>query len=164
MASLVFLLTLRQPFALDAINIVGNMDQDASVLPTVGVLSVLIFIVITGGMLGFSLSMLMRNITAVEELFSGENPYRLASVHDNATQLLGPVDLRILLPLEPRRSDTGTSFPVRKQALAAQVNTGTTSGSGVDSEVRARTRGQKDNEDQLVAGVAAEGSSYGSVV
>jgi len=110
-ASAVFLLTLRGPNVLQSLNIYTQNPSHMSIAPTVGVLATFVFLPITGIMFLYSLSMVARNVTAVEELFSGENPYMFSSSMANIEQLLGLFELRWFLPLPPDTTLRGTSFP-----------------------------------------------------
>mmetsp|Transcript_42270 Transcript_42270/g.117704 ORF Transcript_42270/g.117704 Transcript_42270/m.117704 type:complete len:298 (-) Transcript_42270:59-952(-) len=116
--SLAFILTIRGPSMVEAINLVGSLTRRFSMVPAVGMLNAVLFLLITGGMFFSSLVMGARNITAIEELFHGENPYCLSCL-DNLRQLLGPVDLRILVPLPPLNRPTGTAFPVSRPEKAS---------------------------------------------
>mmetsp|Transcript_150502 Transcript_150502/g.483837 ORF Transcript_150502/g.483837 Transcript_150502/m.483837 type:complete len:320 (+) Transcript_150502:170-1129(+) len=119
--SAIWLLTVSRPTALQALNLFTSMNYGAappSLLPVAGVLLAATFALITGGMFLFSLSMVCRNVTAIEELFPGENPYNLPGYLDNARQLLGNLNSpRLLLPLDScRKTPTGVAFPVVPKA------------------------------------------------
>mmetsp|Transcript_55347 Transcript_55347/g.157271 ORF Transcript_55347/g.157271 Transcript_55347/m.157271 type:complete len:293 (-) Transcript_55347:67-945(-) len=119
-ACLAFLVTLRQPNAMVAVGEMVEGGPGPRMLPAFGVLVAFLFILVTGGMFCSSLAMAGQNVTAVEELYSGDNPYRLSSCLDNVRQLLGPPDWRLALPLAPERRSRGTSFPVASQPAVAQ--------------------------------------------
>lgn len=110
-ACLLWLLTLRRPDALQAIDLFAGADAKHSLTPTCAVAVAAVFMLITGCMFLHCAAMALRNVTAVEELYSGENPYALPSCLDNARQLLGPLDWRLLLPLEPTDRPSGVAFP-----------------------------------------------------
>mmetsp|Transcript_9379 Transcript_9379/g.24260 ORF Transcript_9379/g.24260 Transcript_9379/m.24260 type:complete len:301 (+) Transcript_9379:131-1033(+) len=114
-ASFVWLGTLRNPSALQALEVLsGVILRPPSLLPLLGAASAFAFLLITGGMFFYSLSMVCRNQTSVDQLYFGENPYMMPSSLDNVRQLLGPIDWRLLLPLEPSQEGrpTGTIYPV----------------------------------------------------
>jgi len=117
-ASLVWLLTLRGPSALQALDEVAGTAARPSLLPMLGVASNLAFLTITGGMWVFSLSMVTENLTSVEQHFAGENPYALPSGLDNLVQVVGPLSWRSLVPLPPEQEGrpTGVAFPVPPKA------------------------------------------------
>mmetsp|Transcript_45809 Transcript_45809/g.141586 ORF Transcript_45809/g.141586 Transcript_45809/m.141586 type:complete len:167 (+) Transcript_45809:1-501(+) len=110
-ASLVFLLTMQHPGAIEAISIVGEASG-GGLWNAVGVLTTFVFMLITGGMFWSSFLMGGRNITAVEELFSGDNPYKQPSFLDNLREIFGPLDWTLLLPLRPADRHGGTGFPL----------------------------------------------------
>lgn len=49
----------------------------------------------------FTLLSISRNETCIEALYDGINPYRLPTTTENLKQLLGPLDIRLLFPIEP---------------------------------------------------------------
>jgi len=134
-----WVLTLRSPNAFQAMDIfssVPGLGVHVSVVPAIAVLLTTAFLLITGGMFVFSLMQVGRNITAVEELFPGDNPYRLPEFLDNFRQVLGAFNARLLLPLEPEdRPISGVDYPVvykgRVSTAGATVAAGgaTTTGS-----------------------------------
>lgn len=80
------------------------------------IITILLFLT-TAGMAAFSIFMAMKNVTTIEELLPGENPYCYKSAWDNIAQLLGPIDYRLLLPTFPAgrlsgSGNSGSSFPV----------------------------------------------------
>lgn len=81
-------------------------------IPMVGVIVTLVLFVVTAGMGVYSFTMAAKNVSAIEEMFQGPNPYSYGSCLDNLQQLFGPLDYKLLLPLMPVRKDDGTSFPV----------------------------------------------------
>lgn len=111
LACLIWLLTLRTPNAMEALD-VFQLHSHASMVPMIGVISCLVLLIVTGGMGAYSLFMSTRNVTAIEEMFSGENPYSYSSSFDNLQQLCGPLDYKMLLPLTPARRGDGSTFPV----------------------------------------------------
>jgi palmitoyltransferase len=111
LATLIWLLTLRGPTSLQALNVLLQENSTGSVLPLAGVIVALVLFIITGAMFIYAMFMAARNYTTIEELFRGENPYAHKSTLDNLRQLLGPFDYRLLLPLTPDRSCDGTNFP-----------------------------------------------------
>lgn len=111
LACLVWLITLRGPNALEALN-VFQLNSNASMIPMVGVVSTVVLFFVTAGMGAYSLTMAARNVTAIEEMFQGDNPYSYSSCFDNLQQLCGALDYKLVLPLLPARRGDGTTFPV----------------------------------------------------
>jgi len=58
-----------------------------------------------------ALYMATRNETHVEKCYIGENPYALPQSLDNLVQLLGPLDIKLLMPIGVPRKCGGTEFP-----------------------------------------------------
>lgn len=111
LACLVWLLTLRGPNAMEALNVL-QVSSNASIIPMVGVILTIVLFIVTGGMGAYSLTMAARNVTAIEEMFNGDNPYSYSSCLENLTQLCGPLDWKLLFPLMPTKRSDGTHFPV----------------------------------------------------
>jgi len=77
---------------------------------------------LTGFMLCYQVWAAARNVTAIEELYSGDNPYRQSSTLDNLRQIFGEFDRRLLFPVEPVRGQLlGTSFPISDQAVSHTI-------------------------------------------
>jgi len=112
-ACVAFLLTLRRPNAMVSVSMLSESGLALRMPAFLGVVTAFLFLLITGGMFWSSFLMAARNLTAVEELFSGENPYRLSCL-DNLRQLLGHLDLWLLLPLPPAGRPSGTTFPLAR--------------------------------------------------
>lgn len=110
-ACLVLLLTLKGGDPAGALKILGALDATAEVALVAGVLFALVFCMITGFMFLYAIAMAARNYTAVEDLFPGVNPYRYDSAWDNVGQLLGTLNLAVLIPVAPMDRLAGTSFP-----------------------------------------------------
>jgi len=84
----------------------------------VAVLMIVIFLLLTGILFCISLHLAMRNITTIEDFFSGENPYMFDSSIKNLTQLLGPPGVRWLVPVPCAcRPCDGTSFPLASEVI-----------------------------------------------
>lgn len=128
-ACLIWLITLRGPTVGEALN-VFILAQDVSMMPLVGVITTVVLLIVTGGMCAYSLTLAARNVTAVEELYQGDNPYCFDSSMDNIRQLCGPLDHRILLPVEPQRSllANGYSYPVATKPHSHDYDVGDSSG------------------------------------
>jgi len=109
LACLVWLMSLRSPNALEALS---PTLRYPSIVPMVGVVTALVLLIVTSGMTFQVVWMASRNVTAIEEMFTGENPYSYSSCLDNLQQLCGPLDYKLLLPLMPSRRGDGTTFPV----------------------------------------------------
>mmetsp|Transcript_116778 Transcript_116778/g.341911 ORF Transcript_116778/g.341911 Transcript_116778/m.341911 type:complete len:303 (+) Transcript_116778:145-1053(+) len=146
-ASLVFILTLRRPNASQALDIIAEGGISSSVPPLAGVLCAFLFLLITGAMFFSAFLMAARNITAVEDLFNGENPYRLSCL-DNLRQLLGPFDLWLFLPLPPGGKRSGTAFPTAE---------------GSDSAVEEGAAASEASASSSKASFASSARKYGSV-
>lgn len=119
-ACLIWLCTIQGPSTPESLNVL-LVNPDASMMPLVGVVITLVLLIVTGGMCAYSLTLAARNVSAVEELYSGENPYCQESSLDNIRQLCGPIDFKILLPVEPKRSSKldGCTYPVVEKVSEA---------------------------------------------
>lgn len=86
----------------------------------VGVCWAFVVMLISGRTFAVTMFMAARNETHIEcaGQFTGGNPYRL-TILENLRQLLGPLDLRLLLPLPVHRPCPGTSFPIDKNCCNA---------------------------------------------
>jgi len=128
---LVWLLTLKGPTAFEALDAI-QISSHASTIPMIGVAVTLVLFFVTSGMGCYSLFMAARNITTVEELFSGNNPYCLNSYFDNIEQVMGPIDYKFLLPLLPARRGDGTTFPLAgPNKLQPEISTSDNDRSGM---------------------------------
>jgi len=112
----VWLFTIREPSPLQAVD--AFMSARGGAGPAVGALIALVFWAVTGGMYWHSLAMACRNMTTVEELLPGKNPYELRSATENVRQLVGTLDWRLLFPVEGRGRIAGTDFPVLSERVA----------------------------------------------
>lgn len=120
-ASVCWLWTVRNPSMFEALTVVSTGEYGPhihpSLLPIIGALLALCFAIITGGMFCFSLSMVCRNVTAIEDFYPGVNPYCYPCSADNVRQVVGAIgDLRILLPVDPLRRLNGIHFPLASKA------------------------------------------------
>mmetsp|Transcript_58665 Transcript_58665/g.102697 ORF Transcript_58665/g.102697 Transcript_58665/m.102697 type:complete len:290 (-) Transcript_58665:77-946(-) len=124
-ACLIWLCTLSGPSTPQSLNVL-LVSPDASMMPLVGVIITLVLLIVTGGMCAYSITLAARNVSAVEELYTGENPYCNESSLENIRQLCGPIDFKILLPVEPKRSITldGCSYPLVKKSDASSSGYG----------------------------------------
>jgi len=78
----------------------------------------LILMLLTGPSWISAASLMMRNRTFLESDYRGKNPYFLEPSIENIKQVVGPINLRMLLPLEPvDRICNGTRFPT-----SAEIN------------------------------------------
>lgn len=111
LACITWLTTLRGPNAFEALNVL-ELNSHASMVPMVGVIVTMVLFIVTAGMGVYSLIMAARNVSSIEEMFQGTNPYSYSSCFDNLQQLLGPLDYKLLLPLMPTRRGDGTTFPL----------------------------------------------------
>merc|ERR1719375_2156767 len=111
--SLVFLATLTGPSVWEIFARIAARQANASVGQAAAIVAAAIFMLITAGLCLFNTYLAAWNITQVEDLqILGENPYMLSSVEENLRQLLGPLDLRVLVPIAPPvHPGSGTEFP-----------------------------------------------------
>lgn len=114
-ASIIFLVTLRGPSVPEIIQLELDMNSDPRLLLTISVILPLIFSILTGVIFLNTMFAACRNVTHVEELFSGENPYHQESCLENLRQLLGPLDWRLLVPIPPSGRLRGTEFPITQK-------------------------------------------------
>lgn len=119
-ACVIWLCTIRQPTVGESVQVLLGRP-DGSLTPLVGVVITLVLLILTGLMSTMSILMAARNESAIEDLFPGENPYRHDSSLENIRQLCGPLDFKIFLPMEPKRSKTlnGCTYPVVSKKLDA---------------------------------------------
>lgn len=119
----------------------GDSSGKAGALALICSILALAFSLITGGMLIHSVWMMSRNSSSVEETFLGKNPYCHPSSIENIQQIVGPINLWLLVPVPPvldasPERPAGTSFPlfnllVADSADAAEQGTATGAGSVV---------------------------------
>lgn len=118
------LLTMRGPTAAEAfIAMLQPANDDPSFLPIVASGTAVVLCTVTGGMVLNSVFMATRNVTTVEELFPGENPYMLESSWANMSQIMGPFDWQLFFPIEPKQRLSGTAFPVFHSGKAGESST-----------------------------------------
>lgn len=117
-ACFIWLCTIRGPTTPESLLVLLG-HPGASLMPLVGVVLTVVLLILSGGICTAALISAAWNVTAIEENFPGENPYCQESILDNIRQLCGPLDYKILLPVQPKRSSLqeGCTFPVvpRKQ-------------------------------------------------
>lgn len=98
---LVFLFCPRGPGA----HLLGYGKGDVSMyLPVLQYASVAWAILVmfqSGKAVMGTLVMASRNETCIEALYDGKNPYALPTASENLKQMLGPLDIRLLLPVKP---------------------------------------------------------------
>lgn len=107
-----WLTTLHGPSVSEAMDVFAREGSTASLVPCIGTVIAAVFLLITGCIFFYSFGSVLRNLTTVEELCIGENPYALPSCLDNLKQLMGPVDWRLLFPLPPEGRLSGTDYPI----------------------------------------------------
>jgi len=74
-----------------------------------------VLVMLTSGRTFFATVVLAAtNVTTIESLYEGKNPYALPTARDNLRHFFGPLDVRLLFPLEA----TGESLPVPKYGSA----------------------------------------------
>lgn len=116
-ACFLFITTLSGPSTIDAMAKFAVPDAHPSMLPPFGVVIALTLMLVTFGMFTYNLYMVGTNVTAVEDLYVGENPYKLPATTENFWQLLGSPDFRLFLPLAPVRiGGLGTAFPSKPRS------------------------------------------------
>jgi len=108
--SFLFLTTLSGPTTMEAIDIFAQGGD--SLIQLVGICLAAMFMMVAGGMFLHSVAMAARNLTTVEALFQGENPYEHDSSWDNLSQVMGPLaSWKVLFPLRASERGPGTTFP-----------------------------------------------------
>lgn len=115
LASFVYLTTSRKPSVYDLLDLTSDYQPSMGLAPVVLAVMSIVFSMVTGGMFLYAIWLANRNLTTIEELFRGKNPYRLTNFADNLSQLIGPLEPRMLLPLEVDRAGSecdGTTFPL----------------------------------------------------
>jgi len=115
--SLSFLCTMRGPTALEvtATFMTATSDEGAEAIPPPLIFCVVMaiaFALVTGGMFVYSFSLVARNLSTIEEMYPGPNPYSYPSSMDNIRQFFGRVDSRAFVPVEPKMRISGTQFPL----------------------------------------------------
>lgn len=114
----VLLATIDEPGALQALDSFMNGKGHAGV--AIGAVLAMIIWTVTGGMFWYAMSQAWKNLSTVEELLPGRNPYDLGSAAENLKQLMGPLDWRLLLPIAPVDPDRprGCHFPLNRDHTA----------------------------------------------
>lgn len=113
-ASLVFLLALFYPSSASRSHNV-NVAQflETSLVLLVAIMGAVVFLLLTGIIFFVALAGGIRNVSNVEDMYMGENPYRHDSWSRNLEELMGPFDLRWLIPVPcSSRPSDGTNFEV----------------------------------------------------
>lgn len=118
----IWLATMNEPSPIQAVNLFLDGKGDAG--PAVGTIIAVVFWAVTGGMFCHSTSMVCRNLTTIEEFLPGSNPYQLESASENAKQVVGSMDWRILFPIPPLDAGTGTDYPLRTDATLSAAAPG----------------------------------------
>lgn len=93
-----------------------------------------VVMIIAGRSFAVATFMASRNETHIETHYFGGNPYKLESRMDNLRQLLGPLDIKLLLPVKAQRTCQGTSFPTEPHEKHP-VTTSAKGASGFGSDV-----------------------------
>lgn len=113
----VYIATMSRPSALEAFAPARVMMLSPSLwnlvmlLPAASVIVALILCIVTGGSFIGMLQNASQNLTTIETMLVGRNPYRQPSPIDNLRQLLGPLDIMVFFPVEPANRLSGTAFP-----------------------------------------------------
>lgn len=116
-----WLATLRKPNAVETLQYFLDYED---IRPIAFVIITILLLLVTGGMTAFSVHMAAKNVTSIEELFPGDNPYCFGSSMENIVQLMGPLDYKILLPTFPVSTTFGTSFPIANKAVPTYGSSG----------------------------------------
>jgi len=124
LACVTSLLTMKNPTVVEAVGI-GDAKTPLTLAVIVVILCV-IFAIVTACIFGLGAIMVMRNLTMVEDVFTGDNPFKLQSYTENVTQLMGPLDFWIFLPTTPSERLRGTSFPLGPAGKNATTEYGST--------------------------------------
>jgi len=112
-ACAIWLLTLRGPNAIEAVESFLVDSSTMAVLPASAASSAVVLMIITGSIFGQTVAMACSNVTTVERSFEGRNPYVMPSSLENLRQLCGPLcSIRTLLPLQHARPALEKAFPV----------------------------------------------------
>lgn len=131
LACCLMLFTMNKPSALEALFMLVGVNHGGTVVPLVAVLLAIILLAVTGGICISSMAMAMKNTTAVEQMYYGENPYSYDSCLENLRQVFGALDWRALLPVEGNERRNGTVFEIPgKQDLASGTSGGAAKGYG----------------------------------
>lgn len=77
----------------------------------IGVAWAAVVMLVSGRQFAITSWMAAWNETTIEGFYIGGNPYQ-STVLENLRQLVGPLDVRLFLPVQLPRSLSGTSFPV----------------------------------------------------
>lgn len=111
-ACTVWLATIQEPGAPQAVDSFMNSGGHAGV--AIGAFLAMIFWTVTGGMFLYAMSQAAKNLSTVEEMLPGSNPYQLGTA-ENLKQLMGPVSWRLPLPIAPVDPDrpSGCHFQLR---------------------------------------------------
>lgn len=111
--SLVFLMALLYPTTSRRSTVNVAQFMELSLVLVVAVMAAVVFLLLTCIIFFVALAGGIRNASNVEDLYLGENPYRHDSWTRNLEELMGPCDLRWLIPVPcSTRPSDGTSFEV----------------------------------------------------
>eukprot|EP00747_Dinoflagellata_sp_TGD_P163788 gnl/TRDRNA2_/TRDRNA2_182856_c0_seq1.p1 gnl/TRDRNA2_/TRDRNA2_182856_c0~~gnl/TRDRNA2_/TRDRNA2_182856_c0_seq1.p1 ORF type:complete len:345 (+),score=36.21 gnl/TRDRNA2_/TRDRNA2_182856_c0_seq1:96-1130(+) len=110
-----FLFTLDHPTTFGAFADFLSINHNSSAWTLFAIAIALIILLITGGMFCFSMHLAFSNCTSIEERYTSESPYAHPSSLDNLREVVGPIDWRLLLPLEHPDRPAGTSFVIFKK-------------------------------------------------
>jgi len=132
-ASLTFLLPLffpSGPLRKNPVNMAQFMEMSLAVIAAT--MGAVLFLLLTGIIFFVALAGGIRNVSNVEDMYLGENPYRHDSMTRNLEELMGPLDLRWLIPVPcSSRPSDGTSFEVvRRKKTDSEGEGGQESGYG----------------------------------
>jgi len=112
-ASALWLLTLSKPNVVEAVELFVTESTALAALPASAASSCVVIMIITGFIFGNSVAMAFQNVTTVEMVFAGRNPYTMPSLLDNLRQMYGPLcSLRLLLPLPDAPRSLDKAFPL----------------------------------------------------
>lgn len=115
-ATAVYVATMNAPNALEVFKPMRLFLMSPSawnfimLLPAISVVVASVLCIVTGGTFLGMLQNASQNLTTIEGLLIGCNPYRQLSCLDNFRHLLGPLDFTLVIPIEPTARTSGTSF------------------------------------------------------
>lgn len=125
LACLTLLGTMESPTAGEAFLALIDPENpnisSENMLPMIGAGLGSVLLMVTLGMFLNSTYMGCRNITAVEELFLGNNPYMADSSWANLKQIMGDFDWKLLVPLPPERKPTSQAVIYQGGCSAAGI-------------------------------------------
>lgn len=136
-ACCIMLFTMHKPNALEALFMLVGVKGGTAV-PLAAVILAVILLAVTGGICISSMAMAMKNTTAVEQMYFGDNPYCYDSFLENLHQIFGALDCWALLPVEANDRHTygnGTVFETPAKKVSTPCGTSGDTAKGYGSTV-----------------------------